>query len=43
MVPAIHGQMLTTLPMQWVLLALFATIVVFFFLGVRTFRRRVVS
>lgn len=43
MVPAIHGQTLTTLPMQWVLLALFATIVVFFFLGVRTFRRRVVS
>jgi ABC-2 type transport system permease protein len=43
MVPSFQGQTLTTLAMQWVLLALGATVVIFLFLGMRTFRRRVVS
>ena len=33
----------STLELQWVLLGLAVTIVAFFFLGVRTFRRRVIS
>lgn len=38
-----HTVTVPTLDMHWVLLALSATIVVFFLLGTRTFRRRVVS
>src|SRR5262249_32597655 len=34
---------LSTLALQWVLLGLAATIIGFFFLGLRTFRRRVIS
>lgn len=43
MVPAIHGQDIPTLGLQWVFLGLGVSIVVFFFLGTRTFLRRVVS
>lgn len=48
MVPDFHTPFggsvaLPTLDMRWVLLALAATIVIFFYLGVRTFHRRVVS
>jgi ABC-2 type transport system permease protein len=43
MVPAVNGRALDTLDMRWVVLALAATIVVFFLLGTRTFRRRVIS
>jgi ABC-2 type transport system permease protein len=43
MVPTVNGHSLDTLDMQWVLLALAATIVVFFLLGTHTFRRRVIS
>ncbi|MFI5271498.1 MAG: ABC transporter permease [Ktedonobacterales bacterium] len=48
MVPPFHlapgvSVSLPTLDMRWVLLALLATIIIFYYLGVRTFRRRVVS
>lgn len=43
MVPSFHGQRIETLAMGWVVLALVATIVIFFAIGIRTFRRRVVS
>jgi ABC-2 type transport system permease protein len=42
MVPSFQGHTLPTLAMGWVLLGLSITIVVFFILGIRTFRRRVV-
>ncbi len=42
MVPGFHGHTLPTLAMSWVLLGLSVTVVVFFILGIRTFRRRVV-
>jgi ABC-2 type transport system permease protein len=42
MVPAFQGHTLPTLAMGWVLLGLSVTVVVFFILGIRTFRRRVV-
>ncbi len=42
MVPSFNGQTLPTLAMGWVILGLSVTFVVFFFFGVRTFRRRVV-
>jgi len=42
MVPGFQGHTLPTLAMGWVLLGLSVTIVVFFILGIRTFRRRVV-
>lgn len=48
MVPPFHTPLgtsvaLPTLDMRWVLLALAATVVIFFYLGVRTFHHRVVS
>lgn len=52
MVPPVHLQLardvektvtLSTLDVRWVVLGLSATIVIFFVLGLRTFRRRVVS
>ena len=43
MVPAIHGHDITTLSLPWVFLGLGASILVFFFLGTRTFLRRVVN
>ncbi len=43
MVPDIHGVRLPTLEIQWVLLALVATALIFSFIGTRTFRRRVIS
>lgn len=42
MVPGVQGHTLPTLAMGWVLLGLSVTVVVFFILGIRTFRRRVV-
>lgn len=42
MVPSFQGHTLSTLAMGWVLLGLSVTIVAFFILGIRTFRRRVV-
>ena len=42
MVPGFQGHTLPTLAMGWVLLGLSVTVVVFFILGIRTFRRRVV-
>ncbi|MGH2514767.1 MAG: ABC transporter permease [Ktedonobacterales bacterium] len=38
-----HTVTVPTLDMHWVLLALFATIIAFFLIGTRTFRRRVVN
>lgn len=43
MVPSIQGHTIPTLAMIWVILGLSATFVVFLFIGIRTFRRRVVS
>jgi ABC-2 type transport system permease protein len=43
MVPSIHGQTLPTLAMGWVILGLSVTIVVFFILGLRIFRSRVIN
>lgn len=43
MVPSLHGHVLPTLPLPWVLLGLFTTFVIFLTLGIRTFRRRVVN
>jgi ABC-2 type transport system permease protein len=43
MVPSIHGHTLSTIAVEWVVLALCISIVVFYLIGVRTFRRRVVS
>jgi ABC-2 type transport system permease protein len=43
MVPAIHGHTITTLAMGWVILGLGVTFVAFLFIGIRTFRRRVVN
>src|SRR5438067_12149607 len=42
-VPAIQGHTIPTLAMGWVILGLSVTFVAFLFLGIRTFRRRVVS
>jgi ABC-2 type transport system permease protein len=43
MVPSTHGHALATLDMSWVILGLSATFVIFLFIGIRTFRRRVVN
>jgi ABC-2 type transport system permease protein len=43
MVPPLHGHVMATLPMVWVLLALVVTFTLCFVVGVRTFRSRVVS
>src|SRR5579875_801880 len=43
MVPTINGHTLPTLAMGWVILGLSVTIVVFFILGLRIFRRRVIN
>ena len=43
MVPAINGHIIPTLAMGWVILGLGVTFVAFLFIGIRTFRRRVVS
>jgi ABC-2 type transport system permease protein len=42
MVPSFNGQAIPTLAMGWVLLGLGVTVVVFLYLGIRTFHRRVV-
>lgn len=42
MVPGFNGQAVSTLAMGWVLLGLGVTVVVFLYLGIRTFHRRVV-
>ncbi len=42
MVPGFNGQAIPTLAMGWVLLGLGVTFVVFLYLGIRTFHRRVV-
>jgi ABC-2 type transport system permease protein len=42
MVPSLNGHSLPTLAMGWVILGLSVTFIVFLFLGIRTFRRRVV-
>src|SRR5438876_8627527 len=42
MVPIYQGHTLTTLAMGWVILGLSVTFVAFLFLGIRTFRRRVI-
>ena len=43
MVPRIHGQTIPTLGIGWVVLGLSVTLVVFLYLGIRTFRRRVIN
>jgi hypothetical protein len=43
MVPSINGHSIPTLAMGWVILGLSVTIVAFLIIGMRTFRRRVVS
>lgn len=43
MVPAIHGHTIPTLATGWVILGLSVTFVAFLFMGIRTFRRRVVN
>ncbi|HEY6405842.1 MAG TPA: ABC transporter permease [Ktedonobacteraceae bacterium] len=43
MIPAIHGHTIPTLAMGWVILGLGVTFVAFLFIGIRTFRRRVVN
>jgi ABC-2 type transport system permease protein len=43
MVPPIHGHALTTLATPWVLLGLIGPIIAFTFLGMWTFRRRVIN
>jgi len=43
MVPSIHGHTLPTIAVGWIILALCISIAVFLFIGVRTFRQRVVS
>ncbi len=43
MVPSFQGHTLPTLALRWVLLGLGVTVVAFFLIGLRTFRRRVVS
>src|SRR6266436_3259211 len=42
MVPSFFGHALSTLAIPWVILGLSVTIVAFFIIGIRTFRRRVV-
>jgi ABC-2 type transport system permease protein len=43
MIPVVHGQSFPTLAIGWVLLALSASCVIFFVIGMRTFYKRVVS
>ncbi|HEY6409871.1 MAG TPA: ABC transporter permease [Ktedonobacteraceae bacterium] len=43
MVPAINGHIIPTLAMGWVILGLGVTFIAFLFIGIRTFRRRVVN
>jgi ABC-2 type transport system permease protein len=43
MVPALHGRVLPTLGLVWVILGLFVSILVFLSIGLSTFRRRVTS
>ncbi|HEX6477736.1 MAG TPA: ABC transporter permease [Ktedonobacteraceae bacterium] len=43
MVPTLNGQVLPTLALGWVILGLSVTVVVFFILGLRIFRSRVVN
>jgi ABC-2 type transport system permease protein len=43
MVPPVRGQDFPTLPLAWILLALCTSIVVLFFVGRRTFHKRVVT
>jgi ABC-2 type transport system permease protein len=43
MVPTLNGQTLPTLALGWVILGLSVTVVVFFILGLRIFRSRVVN
>jgi ABC-2 type transport system permease protein len=43
MVPPVNGREFPTLSLHWILLALFASVIVTFVLGTRTFRKRVVT
>lgn len=43
MVPALHGRVVPTLGLGWVILGLFVSILVFLSIGLSTFRRRVTS
>lgn len=43
MVPGFYGHPLATLPLHWVLLGLSVTFIVLLFLGMRMFRKRVIS
>ena len=43
MVPPMHGFVLTTLGLRWILLALGSSVIVMFVLGTRTFYKRVVT
>ncbi|MEO6888543.1 MAG: ABC transporter permease [Ktedonobacteraceae bacterium] len=43
MVPPIHGQAYSTLPIGWVLLGLSGSFVIFLALGIRIFHKRVIS
>jgi len=43
MVPTINGHAIPTLGIGWVILGLSVTFVVFLYLGIRTFRRRVIN
>ncbi len=43
MVPQVPGHTLSTLPIGWVFVGLVVTLLVFLFIGLRTFTRRVVS
>ena len=42
MVPSYFGRALSTIAMPWIILGLSVTIVAFFIMGIRTFRRRVI-
>jgi ABC-2 type transport system permease protein len=43
MVPPIHGQALLTLPIGWTVLGLSASFLIFLAIGIRIFKRRVIS
>ena len=43
MVPTFHGQVIPTLGIGWVILGLSVTFVIFLYLGIRTFRRRIIN
>jgi ABC-2 type transport system permease protein len=43
MVPPINGQAITTLPIDWVLVGLSASVLIFLVIGIRIFHKRVIS